>query len=729
MKKFVFFFFVSFSLHAQPFTDSEIANWKKQAQHITIIRDNWGIAHVYGTSDADAVFGMLYAQCEDDFPRVEQNYLIALGRLAEVEGESKLYQDLRTRLFQDSTLAISIFSKTDVKMKKLMQAFADGLNYFLYTHPQVKPQLIKRFQPWMPLLFSEGSIGGDIEAVSLSKLKDFYGGGTDATTIERENLDDGLEPEPKGSNGFAIAPSKSATGNALLMINPHTSFYFRPEIQMTSEEGLSAYGAVTWGQFFIYQGFNEHCGWMHATSQADAIDEYKETIVERNDSIFCKYGNSLRAMKSKKIILSYKTSAGLSKRAFTVYYSHHGPIIAKSGEKWISIKMMQEPLAALTQSYMRTKAKGLMDFKKVMELRTNTSNNTIFADSKGNIAYFHGNFMPKRNPSYNYSLPLDGSDPETDWKGLHNANETLQLENPKNGWIQNCNSSPFTVAGANSPNKSDYPTYMAPDFENARGIHAVQVLEREKSFTLDKLITAAYDPYLPGFEKLIPSLVNSYEKQNHIDEAIKRKLNEPISLLKSWDKKFSASSIPMTLAVYWGQELRIKLGDQIPSGIGQLDIIDILINTPDSIKINSLSKVVNDLQSDFGTWRMPWGDVNRFQRLTGKINETFDDNQPSLPVAFASSFWGSLAAFGSKRYPNTKKMYGYVGNSFVAAVEFGKRVKAKSVLAGGVNNNPSSPHFRDQATIYCEPKFKDVLFYKEDVLKNSEKKYHPGEIN
>jgi acyl-homoserine-lactone acylase len=716
---------LSVSLQAQKFTLDEISKWKQQAQQIMIIRDTWGIAHVYGKTDADAVFGMLYAQCEDDFERVEQNYINALGRLAEVEGEAKLYNDLRTRLFQDSTLAISIFNSNQGEMKKLMYAFADGLNYFLYTHPQVKPKLIKRFQPWMPLLFSEGSIGGDIEAVSLTKLKDFYGNGKEATKIDQINLDDGLEPEPKGSNGFAIAPSKSATGNSLLMINPHTSFYFRPEIQMTSEEGLSAYGAVTWGQFFIYQGFNEHCGWMHATSQADAIDEYEETIVKRNDSLFYKYANALRAVKSKKVILSYKTTAGLSKRSYTVYYTHHGPVIAKSGDKWMSIKMMQEPLAALTQSYKRTKSTGLVDFKRVMELRTNTSNNTIYADNQGNIAYFHGNFMPERNPAYNYNLPLDGSNPETDWKGLHEASETLQLVNPASGWIQNCNSTPFTAAGTSSPQKSKYPAYMAPDFENARGVHAVQVLSREHSFTLDKLIKAAYDPYLPGFEKLIPSLIQAYEEAP--DLVLKEKLSDPVSLLKNWDRKFSTSSIPMTLAVYWGQELRTQLAEQIPAGIGQLDIIEILTKTPAMTKLKALEKIVNELQNDFGTWQMPWGEVNRFQRLTGKINETFDDSQPSLPVPFASSFWGSLAAYGSKRFPGTKKMYGYVGNSFVSAVEFGKKVKAKSVLAGGVSNNPASPHFKDQASIYCSPNFKEVFFYREDVTKNAERSYHPGE--
>ncbi|MBI3219973.1 MAG: penicillin acylase family protein [Bacteroidetes bacterium] len=729
MRKIFLFVIVLITLHtlqAKPFTTAEMNAWKKQAQKVTIIRDQWGIAHVYGKSDADAIFGMLYAQCEDDFPRVELNYINALGRLAEVEGEGKLYNDLRTRLFQDSTLAIQIYKTTPPAMKKLMQAFADGVNYFLATHSNVKPQLIKRFKPWMPLLFSEGSIGGDIEAISLTRLKDFYGDGKDATAIVQDNLDDGLEPEPKGSNGFAIAPSRSVSGNALFMINPHTSFYFRPEIQVVSEEGLQVYGAVTWGQFFIYQGFNESCGWMHTTSMADAIDEYKETVIQNGKSFSYQYGAATRAMQSKKITLAYKVNDEMKKRAFTVYYTHHGPVIAKEGDLWITIKMMQEPLKALTQSYQRTKAKGLIEFQKVMELRTNTSNNTVFADNQGNIAYFHGNFMPKRNPVFNFNRAVDGSNPETEWKGLHEANETVQLINPASGWIQNCNSTPFTAAGSSSPDRNKYPSYMAPDFENARGIHAIDVLSRVSSFTIDKLIEAAYDPYLPAFEKLLPSFLNAYAAKK--DEALCAPCDEAIHLLKSWDKKYSITSVEMTIAFYWSQEMRVQMASQIPFGIGQLDIIDRLTQASAEVKVTALKKVLDELQRDFGTWKVAWGDVNRFQRLTGKINETFDDAKPSLPVAFTSSFYGSLAAFGTRKYPGTKKMYGYVGNSFVAAVEFGKRVKAKSVLAGGVSNNPASNHFTDQATLYCEPKFKEVLFYREDVEKHAERKYHPGQL-
>ena len=730
MKKLIFLWLLASPLMAQKFTNEEIARWQKQTKEITIIRDTWGIPHVYGKTDADAVFGLLYAQCEDDFERVEMNYINAEGRLAEVEGESKIYNDLRARLFQDTLMAIAVYKNSPADMKKLMIAFADGVNYFIHTHPENKPKLLQRFQPWMPLLFSEGSIGGDIESVSLTKLKDFYGDGRDATNLDDTQMDggDGMEAEPRGSNGFAIAPSKSATGNALFLINPHTSFYFRPEVHAVSEEGLNAYGAVTWGQFFIYQGFNSHCGWMHTSGQADAIDMYKETIVKRNDSLFYKHGASLKPLSPEKITLTYKNGNKKAYKKFTVYHTIHGPVIAKQGDQWISIKLMQEPLRALTQSYKRTKSNGFEDFKKVMDLRTNTSNNTVYADDKGNIAYWHGNFIPKRNTSFDWNAVLDGSNPETEWKGLHTVDETIHVYNPANGWIQNCNSTPFTAAGSSSPDKTKYPAYMAPDQENPRGINAVRVLSRESSFTIDKLIAAAYDPYLVAFENLVPSLIDAYESVGKTDQALQLKLKEPIDMLRLWDKKYSETSVPTTLAIVWGMELRQQVANQIKDGAGQLDIIDLMLKSTASDKVKVFFSIVDQLQADFGTWKVGWGEINRFQRLTGKINETFDDNKPSIPVATASAFWGSLASYGARKYPGTRKMYGNVGNSFVAVVEFGKTIKAKSLLAGGESANPLSPHFNDQALMYSKGQFKDVWYYKEDITKHAERTYHPGEV-
>ena len=720
------------ALQAQPFSKAEIVRWQQQAKRVTITRDTWGVPHIYGKTDADVVFGLLFTQCEDDFERVEENYITNIGRLAEVEGESALYHDLRARLFLDSTQAIAIYKKSPGWMKQLLNAFADGTNYYLHTHPAIRPKLLKRFQPWMPLMFSEGSIGGNISVVSIDRLKAFYeaaGVPGGKSTSLNSNVDH-YERESVGSNGFAIAPAKSATKNALLLINPHTSFYFRSEVQMVSQAGLNTYGAVTWGQFFVYQGFNAHCGWMHTTSYADSMDEYLETIEKRGNALFYKHGNALKPVRTQTVRLPYKTVSGMRYKEFPMYFTQHGPIAGEQDGKWIAIAMMNTPLNALSQSYLRTKATGYASFKAVMKLNGNASNNTVFADRDGTIAYWHGNFMPRRDPKFDWEQPVDGSNPATDWKGLHPVEEIVQVRSPVSGWIQNCNATPFTVSGRSSPAKGAYPAYMAPDAENYRGINAVRVLSQKSQFTLDTLIAAANDPHLAAFDDLLPALLSAYKTVSGDSINQSKDLTEAIQILQAWDRSYGVNSVGQTLAIHWGEQLqrlaRSRAASNQPFDNLSLTAFTIKSTTAQE-KVAALATVLTNLTRDFGTWKTPWGDINRYQRLTGKAQETYDDQQPSQPVGFTSSAWGSLAAFAAKTYPGTKKRYGSVGNSFVAVVEFGKRVRARSVVTGGQSSKPGTSHFTDQARLYTAGQFKDVLFYPEDVRQHVEKTYHPGE--
>ncbi|MYM26428.1 acylase [Duganella sp. FT135W] len=702
---------------------------KVAAKRVTILRDKWGIPHIYGKTDADAVFGMVYAQAEDDFHRVELNFINAMGRLAEVEGEAELYKDLRMKLFITPDELKRQYAQAPVWLKKLMNAWADGLNYYLQTHPEVKPALLTHFEPWMALSFSEGSIGGDIETVDIKQLQALYADGAKlplmSPVLVSSNDGIDMDKEPGGSNGFAIAPSRTKNGRALLMINPHTSFYFRPEIQVHSEQGLNAYGAVTWGQFFVYQGFNDRVGWMHTSGGGDVIDEYLETISEKDGQFFYQYGSEQRPLKAVDIALPYKTKDGMASKTVRVYYSHHGPIVRVKDGKWVAVRLMNEPLKALTQSFIRTKARSYKDFYKSMELRTNSSNNTVYADADGNIAYFHGNFVPRRDPQFDWKHPVDGSNPATEWKGLHVVKETITLFNPKNGWIQNTNNWPYTVAGPYSPKVKDYPAYMSMNPENPRGIHAVRVLENKKDFTVDSLIAAAYDSQLPAFEPLLPQLFAAYDELP-ADDARKAALAPQIAALRGWNMRYSLESTATSLAIYWAQDLWTTYQPAAKAKEVQvLDYIQAAI-TPQQ-RLEALEHAVAKLTKDFGNWQTPWGEINRFQRLTGDVVQPFDDSKPSLPVAFASANWGSLAAYGMTTKQTTKRIYGERGNSFVAAVEFGPRIKARSILAGGQSGNPASPHFYDQAAMYARGEFKDVLFYKADVEKNLERRYHPGE--
>jgi len=688
---------------------------------ISCNKDDFGVPHIYGKSDADAVFGLLYAQCEDDFNRVEQNYIWATGRLAEVEGEEALYSDLRAKLFMTKEEAKANYEKSPDWLKDLCDAFADGINYYLETHPEVKPRLLTHFQPWMPMYFSEGSIGGDIERIRTSKIKAFYEGKMEIPETELIAIEKEEElAEPQGSNGFAISGDLTKSGDAMLLINPHTSFYFRGEVHVVSEEGLNAYGAVTWGQFFVYQGFNEKTGWMHTSTYTDVLDEFKENITSLEGNVLYQYGEELRPVEVSEINLKYKVGDSLKTKKYPAYRTHHGPITHMADGMWTVSAMMWEPVKALEQSFMRSKQDGYKGFRKMMDIRTNSSNNTVYADAGGNIAYFHGNFVPKRDVRFDYSKPVDGFNPQTDWQGLHTVDENILVLNPKNGWIQNCNSTPFTSAAEYSPKKEDYPYYMSRDQENFRGVHAIELLKDRKGYTLDSLIQLAHDPYLPAFKALIPGLITAYNK--HDDK--NPKLREAIEILENWDYKTSKESIAMTLAHFYG--MRYYREGKYEEGMSAMERIEFWGSTKgEQLKI--FEKTIDQLTNDFGTWKMPWGEVNRYQRLTGAIVQEFDDAKPSIPIGFASGTWGALAAYGA-RYTSdkAKKIYGTRGNSFVAAVEFGDKVKAKTILAGGQSGDPKSPHFNDQIQKYADVQWKDVPYYKEDVLKSAKETYTPG---
>lgn len=736
MKKLAILFVLALSACSTPAPSAppdspELAAWKQRAQNITIVRDDWGVPHIYGKTDADVVFGLMYAQAEDDFNRVETNFINSQGRLAEAEGEAEIWRDLRMKLFIDPADMQAQYAKSEPWLKALMDGWADGLNFYLVTHPTVKPRVIAKFEPWMALSFSEGSIGGDIEKVNLRDLQAFYGSAAPQTTTA--SLDKTADPwsphpaEPTGSNGVAVAGANTASGKAMLLINPHTSFFFREEAQMVSEEGLNAYGALTWGQFFIYQGFNDKVGWMHTTSSVDNIDDYLETVTKKADGSYTyKVGSEERPLTSSVISIPYKTASGMAKKDITVYKTHRGPIVRAVDGKWVSIRMMQEPMKALMQSYSRTKARNMTEYKKVMDLHTNSSNNTLFATADGDIAFFHSNFIPKRNPKFDWTKPVNGADPATEWDGLLTFDQSPNVVNPPNGWVYNSNNYPFSAAGPNSPKAKDFPPYIELGTENPRGVHAVKVLTNKKGLTLDTLIKdVAYDSYMPEFEIQIPLLLKAHAAAP-ASNPLKAKTADAIALLKDWDYRWSMTSVPTSVAVFYGEDLWTRVsGDARKANISVYDYMKDKATAQQ--RLESLAAAVDKLTADFGKMQTPWGDINRYQRNDAAIVQKFDDAKPSTPVMFASARWGSLASFGARQYPDTKKWYGTSGNSFVAVVEFGDQVKAKAVTAGGLNSVPGSKHFGDQAERYATGNLRDVYFYRDQLKGHTEREYKPGQ--
>ena len=773
---------------AQGFSVQEEHRWEAEARQVTILRDKWGVPHVYGKTDAAAVFGLLYAECQEDFGRVEKNYLEMLGRQAEAYGESYLYTDVMMRLIYDSAQAVADYQRSPVWMHQLLDAFADGVNYYIYKHPGTKPLVLKRFEPWYALLFTDGSVSAtSTGGVRQEEIKNFYSGhamvaaapavrrSKAVSDVERMVLEDrgmampdkateaahakmveaapavapeagpgptsgpmpadpgapqdGVLPdeEERGSNGFALAGFRTASEATELYINPHVPFYFRMEVQLVSEEGLNVYGAVTWGQFFVYQGFNAHCGWMHTSSLADVADLYAEKVSQQANGWVYEYEGQQKPVTEKPFTVYYKKDNGLQALPVTGFYTQHGPVMASRDGKWLSLKEYNRSLDALVEAWSITKANTFEEYKKAMEIRANTTNNTVYADDQGNIAYWHGNFIPRRDSSYDWSLPVDGSIAATEWKGVHTLDEIVHVYNPSTGWIQNCNSTPYSLSGNSSPERGRYPAYMAPDGENFRAVNAIRLLSGADNFTLDSLIAKGYDHYLTAFDVLLPALFDAYAAAA---DSVRKVLQDPIAVLQKWDRRSGVHSVATNLAVEWAARMAVwaprpRTSEEASNAVGNVGAE--LERTTAEQKTGELIAVVTELKRRYGTWKIEWGERCRYQRLTGKIVETYDDRKPSIAVGLVSSAFGELPSFVSKEMPNTGKRYGYSGNSFVAAVEFGKRVKARTIVTGGESSDPMSPHFSDQAAMYLTGQFKEVFFYREDVEKNLERKYHPGE--
>jgi len=720
-------FLIPFCCAAQSFTKGEIARFKNEAKAVTIIRDNWGIPHIYGKTDADAVFGLMYAECEENFKGLERNYLYQLGRQSEAEGESKLYTDIQLQLIADSTDAIKDYKASPLWFKKLMNAFADGINYYLYKHPEVKPTVFHHFEPWYALMFTDGSVSAtQTGGINIKETQNFYSNGPESlggvsSSHTAENV---IVERETGSNGFALAPSRTASGHAMLYINPHVPFYFRDEVHVVSDEGLNAYGAATWGNFFVYQGFNQHCGWMHTTSNADVSDLYAEKVIKKDGKWYYEYDGKLKPVITRQLVMNIKNGDKIEHRTITGYYTHHGPVLGARNGKWLALRSNNRSYNALLESWLITKAHNFEEYKKAMQLVSNGSNNTVYADDKGHIAFWNGNFMPRRDPKLDWTLPVDGTISSTEWHGTHLLNEIVHVYDPATGWIENCNSTPYTCSGASSPDKHKYPAYMATDGQNYRGINALRLFTNAKNVTLDGLIAKGYDHYLAMFDDVLPPLFSAYESAS---DSIKKSLAEPIDIMKKWDRQSAAKSVATSIAVEWGTRLidelpHVQTGEE--SSYQTVRTEKMLKEMSPQRQLEIFAESIKSIEKRYGTWKIEWGEANRYQRPADGI--TFDDNSPSIPVGLVGSQFGQLPSYQSKSV-NTQKRYGYSGNSFIAAVEFGPRLKAKSIITGGESFDPKSTHFTDQAEGYINGHFKYIWFYRNDVLKHAVKSYHPGE--
>jgi len=515
------------------------------------------------------------------------------------------------------------------------------------------------------------------------------------------------------SNMWAISPDKSETGNAMLCMNPHLNLGEPYEVHLHSEEGLNLSGGILLGvgitPLFAH---NEHLGWSITGNNANSVDIYEEIFDDPKNPLAYRYSNGYRQATEWKDTIKVKTETGFEERVLTLRKTHHGPILAERNGKHLAVKVARiEKGGMLQQLYAMGKAHSMKEFKNAIKECAIPRHNIMAADREGNIFFVYSAPIPRRNPQFDWSNPVDSSNPETEWQGYHKLDELPQLLNPESGFMQNCNTTPFTTTSEGNPVREDYPDYIATvEKDYARAKLLRQILSTRDTFAFEEWSQVPFDTYIFEAEEKIPQLVEEWKALKTSDAVRAKALSEAITELFSWDQRSTIESIPTTLFTLWYEKMYID---------------EEAADTTTWRKIDKLEEVIEKLKKDFGTWRIAWGDINRLQRPEDE--KTFSDEKISLPVAGVPDYLGTVFAFRSRPGKETKRRYGYYGHSYVSVVEFGPKVKAKSIMAYGQSSDPESPHYFDQAPLFAKGQFKPAWFTLDEIKANLERAYHPGE--
>jgi acyl-homoserine-lactone acylase len=703
------------------------------ARTVTVVRDEWGVPTIYGPTDAAVAFGLAYAQAEDNYWQIEEDYIFALGRAAHYYGDSYLANDLVKAAFEVERLSREEYDREPADRRAVWDAFAAGLNYYLRTRPDARPRLISPWEPWMFFaryrLVDEHTVIDGVRLGQVAALVQGTGGTEDGTESEpailagdagdaaggaRRSTGSTGASFAHGSNMWAIAPARTAGGNALLFQNPHVRFFGdgqRYEMQVHSDAGWHVRGFAVLGTPVPRSGHTAHFAWSHTNTAADHSDVYEVIFDHPTDPLAYRYDDDWRRATEWQHTLRVNGAEGVVSRVYTFRRTHHGPIVAMTDGRALAVRVgRMEEGGSIQQWYEMGRATNLAEFRAALNRRAFPVSSTMYADVEGNIYYLHGNAVPRRRGAFDWSRPVDGSTSATEWQGWHELNELPELLNPSSGWLQNTNATPFLASGdGDNLDAGRYPGYVAPEPDNGRARSSRRLLEAESSWTLDALQAAAFDTHVEAFdENALRLLIHQWEQVGGTHYARAMRIDEAVDLLRSWDGMASVESVETTLFILWQERLR--------SGAF----------TGSYAEFEAMEAVVAHLQQHFGRTLVPWGEVNRLQRVHTSGREPFRADAPSLPVSGVPGWAGAIFTFVAEPGPDGRR-YGVSGHTWVSVVELAPgAVRSRSVVQFGQSADPASQHWFDQAPLYAAGGMKQAWFTREEVLGRARRSYRPG---
>lgn len=695
----------------------------------TIYRDAWGAPHVLADTDEGAVFGMGWALADDDWPLIEGNYLNALGRSAEQRGEAGLADDWMARALDIVDLSKAEYAAAPPRIQHLLDAFTDGINAWLEEHPQGGIGRLESVEPWYPLALIRfkyyqneflgyaglrGRWTDRLLAEGLAGSPAFIGEGITRTAASVPFYEGQFGPlgrRPRGSNQWAVAPSRTAAGQALLLINPHQSFVGvqrYAEVHVDSEEGLRFSGLTVFGFALPYMGHNDRLGWAYTDNYADHSDLWSLDLDDPANPLAYRYDGAHRPIEERSDTLRVRVGSALEVRPVRLWRSHHGPVVGIDDEgRPLAVGLARIDEGGWLEQWEAMIRARDVDAWKAAASRLNVAYmNAMYADADGNIGYVYGSAVPVRAPGVDPGGILEGSDPATEWQGFHTFEELPQVWNPASGWLMNTNSTPFTATVDLPFDRSDFPAYMVGDeTDNARAVSSRRILTEMTDATFESFAAAVWDSRLSVADDVVP-LVKAAWDGGAARGRGGPQLAEAVERLVAWDRVADTLSVETT----W-----LLLAGELRNAAEGLDALE----APGATWLAALDETLRMLEDEWGTIEVPWGRVNRHQRPLPGAALSLDPSRESLAIGGAPGGLGSVFSYYSAPGLSAGPRLGRAGNSFVKVVEFGPTPRAASILNYGQSGNPDSPHFFDQAPLYAARTFKPAWFTRADVIANA----------
>jgi penicillin amidase len=690
---------------------------ERLAATVTIVRDEWGVPHILGESDASVAFGAAYAQAEDAYFQIEEAHLRALGRAAHWYGERLLASDLLSAALEVERLSREEYEREPPDRRAVWDAFAEGLNHYVRTSG-VRPRLITNYEPWMPFALARSIRAGTlIDGVRLGAATDRGGPqeassagvweGTGSEYVSEEPQPDGLTRAIDSSFMWAVTPSRAEAGNALLLHGAAGAFFEagQPyELLLLSSAGWHVRGSARLGTPVPESGRNSHIAWGHARTRTDYADVYEVTFDHPTDPLAYRFDGEWRRAVEWVDTLLVNSPEGVVERIFRFRRTHHGPVVAERNGRSLALRVARmEEGGSIQQLYVTGRARSLDEFRAALDLRALAAA-TMYADIQGNILFMNGNVVPVRDTMIDWTHPVDGNSSVTEWRGFHEINELPQDLNPADGWLAYSvtGTSPASAAGPG------FPRYMAPVPTPAAAGGATRLPDADTAWTFDEWIGAAFDAAVADPSEAVTALVHEWEEVGGPNPARARGLDAAVDLLRGWDQVASVESEATTVFVLWQEQLR--------SGA----------YTGELARFRALEAVIAQLERDWNRAAVPWGEINRLQRIPANGSDTFSDDRPSLPAAGAPGWLGSRLALSARSETDTRMRYAVGGTRWIHAAELARNMQSRTVVTFGQSADPASPHGFDQAPLFTQGRLKNAWFNRAEIMANARRVYQPA---